>query len=340
MNRDILPYRYLNEAAPENEPPPSAVALGVFDGVHRGHQALLRAAQQEATQMAGGIAAALTFDPLPAALFAPPSRVPLLLGTLSDRAERLQKAGAERVWVARFDAAFAEQSPDAFVEEILLAMRARVIVIGSDFRFGKNRAGDAAFLMAAGQKHGFRVCVVPPVLVDGVPARSTTIRQFLADGNVEAAAALLGRSYVLQGTVAHGRKMGRTLGYPTANLQFPPFIIAPGAGVYAGRVYIAATGERFPAAISVGTNPTVTPGETAPRTVEAFLMNGFQGDLYEQAIGIEFVALLRPMVKFDGLDALIAQMGRDVEEAGRRLDTDMNVPVFTIHTNKKTAPAF
>ena len=262
--------------------------------------------------------AALTFDPLAAALFAPPAQIPRLLGTLDERAQLLRRAGAEQVWVARFDRALADLSPGDFVHVVREHLNARVLVVGDDFRFGKNRAGDAAFLRQAGQTENFTVCIVPPVLVDGIPARSTRIRAHIANGHVEKAARLLGRNYTLTGTVAHGRKMGRTLGFPTANLDFSPALLAPGAGVYAGYVYLA-NGEKRRAAISVGTNPTVTPGEDALHTVEAYVMDGFSGDLYDQTVTMEFVLLLRPMVKFDGLDALIAQMHRDVDEASARL---------------------
>ena len=312
-------YRYLSDLSqmPNARPAPAAVALGVFDGVHVGHQALLRAACEEA-ERGSFVPAALTFDPPPSALFAPTNE-PFLLSTLVQRAERLREAGAEAVWVARFDGQFAALSPDDFVQTVLLQkLNARAVVIGDDFQFGKNRGGNADFLSDAGQKNGFRVRVVPTVLVNGTPARSTVIRNSLRAGQVENAARLLGRPYTLLGKVVHGRKMGRTLGYPTANLDFPPAALAPGAGVYAGRVLLQ-NGETFRAAVSVGTNPTVTPGSEAPRTVEAYLMNGFSSDLYGQEIAVSFTHFLRPTVKFDGLDALIAQMSRDVEKANRLL---------------------
>ena len=311
------PYRYLSDA-PDKDAPPSAVALGVFDGVHVGHQALIFAAQTEAAQT-GSVPVALTFDPPPSEWFAP-SQEARLLSPLDVRAELLRGAGAEAVWVARFDGQFAALSPTDFVQTVLRQkLNAHAVVIGEDFQFGKNRGGNADFLRKAGQKYGFMVRVVPTVLVDGVPARSTTIRQFVREGRVQDAARLLGRPYALHGTVAHGRKMGRTLGYPTANLKFPPALLAPKDGVYAGRVFLHETNETFRAAISVGTNPTVTPGENAPRTVEAYLMDGFSGDLYNRTISVSFVHFLRPTVKFDGLPALIAQMNRDVDEAARRL---------------------
>ncbi len=318
---DESPFRFLNVDGTadfaEGDARSTALALGVFDGVHLGHQTLLRLAAQEA-ERESCVPAALTFDPLPAALFAPPTHVPRLLGTLDERARLLRRAGAEHVWVARFDRTLADLSPIDFVHVLRKRLNARVLIVGDDFRFGKNRAGDAAFLQRAGQTENFTVCVVPPVLVNGVPARSTRIRQQISAGHLVEAAQLLGRNYTLMGLVAHGRKMGRTLGFPTANLDFPAALLAPGAGVYAGYVYLA-DGTKRRAAISVGTNPTVTPGDDAPRTVEAYLMDGFHGDLYDQTVTIEFALLLRPVVKFDGLDALIEQMHRDVDEASTRL---------------------
>ena len=290
---------------------PLAVALGVFDGVHRGHQALLaRAAEMAHTHNL--TPAALTFDPHPAALFAP-ARAPLLLGTIAERTHLLHRYGAEVVVVAPFDRAFAALTPDEFVRDILRGrLQAGAVVVGDDFRFGCDRTGDVSFLRRAGAEAGFAVEVVPPVFVAGVPARSSAIRHMIAGGEVGEAARLLGRPYALTGPVVHGRKMGRTLGYPTANLETPAGVLVPGAGVYAGLIHLA-SGTTHRTAISVGDNPTVT--INGPRTVEAFVMDGFAGDLYDQTVTVEFHHLLRPMVKFDGLDALIAQMARDVEQA-------------------------
>lgn len=306
-------YR-LEDLAPTSLPL-VAVAIGVFDGVHRGHQALLTEAVN-AGNATGAIPAVLTFDPHPAVAFAP-ARVPLMLGTLDERIALLKQHGAEIVVVAHFDKALAAQTPDAFAQSILVqTLHARAVIIGEDFRFGRDRAGDATTLRHEGEQFGFAVHAVPPVLVDGVPARSTNIRQMVSDGQVEEAARLLARPYTLSGEVVHGRKLGRTLGYPTANLAAAPGILIPGAGVYACRVRLA-DGSVHRAAVSVGTNLTVSPD--APRTVEAFLMDGFSADLYGQKIAIEFVRYLRPMVKFEGLDALMAQMAKDVEEVKRLL---------------------
>jgi riboflavin kinase/FMN adenylyltransferase len=304
------PFYRLEDLRP-GDLPPCAVALGVFDGVHRGHQALLAEAGKAAKET-GAVPAVLTFDPHPTVAFAP-ARVPPMLGTLDERIALLKHHGAEIVTVAHFDKALAAQTPDEFAQRILAeTLQTRAVIVGDDFRFGRDRSGDVMTLRGAGDRLGFTVHSVPPVVVDGIPARSTEIRQRAAAGQVEAAARLLGRPYSLSGEVVRGRQLGRTLGYPTANLASSPGILIPGAGVYACRVQVA-DGTVHRAAVSVGTNVTISPD--APRTVEAFLMDGFSGDLYGQRIVIEFLHYLRPMLKFEGLEALVAQMAKDVDAA-------------------------
>lgn len=294
--------------------PPLALAIGVFDGVHRGHQTLLAAASEVAVGR-GALPAALTFDPHPAAVFSP-SRVPRLLTTLPERTERLRESGAQFVVVATFDRAFAQQTPDEFVRNVLTErLRARAVVVGDDFRYGCNRLGDVSSLRAAGERYGFTVRVIPPVFVDGVPARSSVIREMVAGGRVFEAARLLGRPYTLPGRVVRGRQLGRTLGYPTANLSPPSDLLLPGTGVYAGRARVRGVWRR--AAISVGTNPTIV--DTGARTVEAFLMDGFNDDIYDDEIALEFVSFLRGEAKFASLAALQEQMARDVAEAERQV---------------------
>lgn len=273
--------------------------MGVFDGVHAGHQALLKAALGT-----GQPVVALTFDPHPAALFSP-EHAPALLGTLEERIALLRAHGAREVRVLRFDAALAAQSPQAFFAQVLQPLHPAVVVVGEDFRFGRGRSGDADTLRA----FGLEVHVLPAVFIEGVPARSTTIRQRLVGGKVEEAARLLGRPYRLSGAVVQGRKLGRTLGYPTANLAPAQGVLVPAAGVYAGSAGLP-DGRRFRAAISVGTNPTVT--RDGPLTVEAFLLDGFDEDLYDQHLSLEFVHFLRGTVQFPGLEPLLAQMAQDV----------------------------
>ncbi len=295
--------------------PPVAAAIGVFDGVHRGHQALLREASK-AAETAGAVPAVLTFDPHPTVAFAP-ARVPLMLGTLEERINLLKSHGAQIIIVAHFDRALAAQTPEEFARRILAeTLGARAVIVGEDFRFGRDRTGDVATLRGAGGRFGFTVHSVAPVLIDGVPARSTEIRRMVGSGQVEEATRLLGRPYSLSGEVVYGKQLGRTLGYPTANLASAPGVLVPAAGVYACRALLE-EGSVHRAAVSVGTNLTISPD--APRTVEAFLMDSFSRDLYGRRIVIEFLHYLRPMLKFEGLEALVAQMALDVEAAGQQL---------------------
>jgi riboflavin kinase/FMN adenylyltransferase len=265
----------------------------------------------------------MTFDPHPAAVFSP-RRVPPLLTTVEVRSRLLHRHGAAVVVVARFDPAFAELSADAFAEQILRGrLRAVCVVVGDDFRYGRSRTGDATSLRAAGARLGFDVRVVPAVFVGGVPARSSVIRQMVAGGEaIEAAAALLGRPYALRGEVVAGRRLGRTLGYPTANVAPPPGLLVPGEGVYAGRVRVRGSWHR--AAISVGTNPTVV--EDGARTVEAYLLDGFADDIYGEPVEVEFAFFLRAQQKYETLDALLAQMARDVAETERRVSRRASEP--------------
>jgi len=284
----------------------TAVTIGVFDGVHRGHQALLAAARASGLPVV-----AITFDPHPASLFSP-ARTPKLLGTLAERTALLQAHGAAEVHVLPFDRSLATQTPTAFVETVLRPLHPTLIVVGEDFRFGCDRRGDVATL----RQLGLEVHAVPPVFIDGIPARSTTVRQMVAGGEVGEAAHLLGRPYALSGEVVHGRKLGRTIGFPTANLAPDPRVLIPAAGVYAGRAHLADS-RLLRAAISIGTNPTVT--ESGPLTVEAYLLDGFQEDLYGQALTLEFVHFLRGTVKFDGLEPLLAQMALDIAQVQERI---------------------
>ena len=279
----------------------TALTIGVFDGVHKGHQALLASAK-----VSGFPVTVLTFDPHPAALLSP-GRTPKLLGTLLERKALLKACGADRVEVIAFDHAFAALTPEAFIERVLWPHEPGLVVVGEDFRFGCERRGDVEVLRRA----GLEVTIVPGVFVEGIPARSTVIRQMLTGGEVKEAAHLLGRAYTLSGTVVHGRKLGRTIGYPTANLACDPAVLIPAAGVYGGHATLE-DGRICRAAISIGTNPTVT--DSGLLTVEAFLMDGFDEDIYDQPLTISFVHHLRGTVKFENLDALLKQMAADVAQ--------------------------
>jgi riboflavin kinase/FMN adenylyltransferase len=275
----------------ELEPKPRAVALGTFDGVHRGHRAVLESALGE-----DRTATVVTFDPHPRIAFG--NRVELIT-TLERRLELIAEAGIEETLVVRFDLELARLEPEEFAERVLRAAGAEVVVAGEDFRFGRGRRGDPALLRAL----GFETRVVPEI--EGVS--STAIRTLLREGEVETAARMLGRPPEIEGVVVSGDARGGTLGYPTANLAVDAELLVPGYGIYAG----AASGHR--AAVSIGTNPHYGGQE---RRIEAFLLD-FTGDLYGRRIVLELWKRLREERVFDSEAALIEQIGADVAEARR-----------------------
>lgn len=283
-----------------------AVAIGNFDGVHRGHQELIH----QATELAGdGDVVALTFDPHPARFFAPALAPPMLV-TLERRLELLAQAGATVTVVEPFTAALAALEPESFVAEVLKQdLQARHVVVGYDFSFGRARRGTTALLSALGEQHGLSVTVVPPVSVDGLVCSSTKIREFLLEGRVEGAKLLLGRPCEITGRVVRGASRGRGLGIPTANVE-PEAELVPRAGIYAARVR-RIDGEALvrPAAVSIGTNPTFTAG--AELTVEAHLLD-FDGDLYGARLRIELEVRLRDERRFASPAALVEAIERDI----------------------------
>ncbi len=281
---------------------PAVVAPGNYDGVHVGHRALLDAAR--ALCAPGERVTVLTFDPHPARVLAP-LRAPALLTTIERRTELLERAGAHGVVVQRFDRAFAARSPNEFIAELLLAqLGATGVVVGSNFRFGKDRAGGVETLRGA----GLRVRVVDAVTREGAVVSSTRIRACLGEGDVEQAARLLGRVHDVGGEVVHGDHRGSTIGFPTANLRAEP-VLLPADGVYAV-VARAPGGELLRGVANLGVRPTVGAG----RSVEAHLFD-FDGDLYGKQLRVGFVTRLRDEMKFDGIDALKAQIAKDVERA-------------------------
>ena len=290
----------------------TAVAIGVFDGVHRGHQEILRQTVREARSQ-GLMPVALTFDIHPGELFAPGSSPPYI-AALPQRIALMDEygGGLEAVAVARFDRTFAGLSPEEFVADVLEgALGARHVLVGADFCYGSRRAGTVTTLLQSGAANGFAVTVVPPILIGGERVSSTQIRGLVSGGDLAAALDLLGHPFVVQGVVVTGKQLGRTLGYPTANLApTQPGQLLPGHGVYAAWAHLTG-GRRVRAAVSVGTNPTTD--TDGGRKVEAFLMDGFAGDLYGQPLALDFRAKVRDEQKFDGLPALIEQMGRDVQ---------------------------
>jgi len=290
----------------------AAVAIGNFDGVHRGHQALLAKARDVARP--DGETVALTFDPHPARFFAGDAAPPLLM-SLPRRLERLAEEGVQVTVVEPFDAQLAALEAEAFVTDVLgRDLGASHVVVGYDFSFGRGRRGDAELLQEVAGRLGMGVSVVAKVKVHGLTCSSTQIRQFVRQGHVTGAAALLGRPFTVDGTVVHGAARGRTIGYPTANLSIEGELV-PGPGIYAGRVTCLDRdgAPSFGAAISVGRNPTFVADATAPLVVEAFLLD-FSGDLYGQRLRVTFADRLRDEARFDDVGALVRQIERDVEQ--------------------------
>jgi riboflavin kinase/FMN adenylyltransferase len=287
---------------------PSAVTIGKFDGVHQGHRAVIA----KLREIAGArrlAAVAITFDRHPAAFHAPDRCPPQLIST-RQKLELLATTGLDATVLLHYDAALASNSADEFVRRFLVeALQARVLLVGHDFRYGAGNEGDVELLRQQGEEHGFEVVVVDDVVPPGGRRVSSTwIRELLDAGEVEHAAELLGHVPTVSGMVVHGFKRGRELGYPTANLAPDAEGFIPGDGVYAG--WLVDGGVRYPAAISVGNNPTF---EGVPmKQVEAYVLDR-DLDLYDHVVGVEFAHRVRGMEKFEGIEALIVQMGRDVD---------------------------
>jgi riboflavin kinase/FMN adenylyltransferase len=285
-----------------------AVTIGNFDGVHRGHRALVAEAVARA-RARGGEAVVLTFDPHPAHVLAP-ARVPPVLTTAEQKAELLGGLGLDLLVELPFTPEVAELSPEAFADGVLVgALGARQVVVGEAFRFGHGRSGDAATLARLGATLGFTVSAVPPVLDGGRPVSSSRVREALAEGDVAHAAALLARPHFVDGTVVEGDHRGRQLGFPTANLEAGGALL-PARGVYAGRCRLPGGEERL-AVVNVGERPTFG-GRTV--TVEAHLP-GYSGDLYGQDLRLSFAARLRAEQRFASAAELVAQIRRDVERS-------------------------
>lgn len=285
-----------------------AVAVGNFDGVHRGHAALVAELKTRARNV-NGPAVAVTFDPHPIALLAPERLLPQLT-TIADRVELLQAAGADAVVVLPTTQELLALEPQQFLDAVLqVRLAARGVVEGFNFRFGRDRAGSNDVLADWCRGRNIDFAIVPPFQWNGVTVSSSRVRDALVKGDVAVATGLLGRPYRLRGTVGTGAKRGQSLGFPTANLE-QPLTLVPGDGVYAGRA-ILSDGHDWPAAINVGANPTFS--EQA-RKVEAHLI-GFGGDLYGQALSIDFVARLRDTRRFDNVNELRSQLTTDIHLA-------------------------
>ena len=313
----------------------TVVTIGMYDGVHRGHQELIGAAVARARAMRRP-SLLLTFDPHPAEVVRPGSH-PAILTSMDRKAELVAELGVDAMCVLPFTPEFMRLSPETFTHTVLVEhLHAAQVVIGQNFTYGHRAAGTVDTLVAEGRRFGFSVEGVPLANVgsrrgggegeavdsgeEDVTISSTYIRACVAAGDMDSAAPALGRAHRVDGVVVRGDRRGRDLGYPTANVECPPFTAIPADGVYAGHLVTrdprsGASRERFPAAISVGTNPTF---QGSRRTVEAFVLD-YDGDLYGEHVGVEFVERLRPMAAFPDVAALVTAMDKDVVDTRRIL---------------------
>ena len=283
---------------PDARPRPRTLAVGEFDGVHIGHREVIRGADT-----------VLTFEPHPRAVVAPES-APKLLTPLPIKADLIAELGVGELVVIPFDGSFAAQTAQEFIDRVLVEqLGARRISVGENFRFGNRARGDVALLQA---QDAFETRVARLVELEGQIVSSTHVRGLVTAGEMEAAARFLGAPFQMRGTVAHGDERGRTLGYPTANLVPDPALVVPDHGVYACRAVV--DGAEHVAAVNVGVRPTFKTGRGV--LVEAFLLD-FEGDLYDRALRLDFLARLRGEQRFDSAEALVAQMHRDVADTRR-----------------------
>jgi len=292
----------------------SVVTIGVFDGVHRGHQETIRYAVARAGAL-GLHSVVVTFDPHPSEVVRPGSH-PAVLTEPARKAELIEQLGADVLCVVPFTKAFSELTPEQFAHDVLVEhLHAALVVVGENFRFGHRASGDVALLGRLGRTFGFTVESAPLVAEGDVVFSSTYIRSCVAAGDVAAAAAALGRPHRLEGVVVRGDRRGRELGFPTANLMCAPHAAVPADGVYAAWLHVR--GKTHGAAVSVGTNPTFGGQE---QRVEAYVLD-FDDDLYGERVGLDFVTRLREMRRYEGPEALVAQISLDVAQTRTALAT-------------------
>jgi len=291
----------------------SVVTIGVFDGVHRGHQQTIGHAVARAAEL-GLRAVVVTFDPHPAEVIRPGSR-PAVLTTPRRKAELLEQLGVDDLCVLPFTRDLSRSEPAEFVHDVLVEhLHAALVVVGENFRFGHRAAGDVALLAELGNRFGFGVEPEALLAEKDTTFSSTYIRACVAAGDVAAAAGALGRPHRVDGVVVRGDQRGRALGFPTANLETVPHVAVPADGVYAG--WLVRAGESLPAAVSVGTNPTFSGRE---RRLEVYVLD-FADDLYGEHVAVDFAAYLRPTETFDVVDDLVARIEGDVRETRALLD--------------------
>lgn len=292
---------------------PTALTIGVFDGVHIGHQQLIGQTVARAQRL-GGPSVVLTFEPHPDTVLRPAQAQPAL-SEFADRQALIAALGVDHLVVLRFDAALSQLSAAVFMARVLDHLALRELWVGHDFRLGHRGAGTVAVLAALGAERGFAVTALPAALLAGVPVSSTLICQQLQAGDVVAAAAGLGRAFTVSGPVVKGDQRGRTIGFPTANVQPPAGVLLPADGVYACRVRLPDAAAWLPAVANIGVRPTFG---VLGRTVEAHLLD-WSGDLYDQRISIAFAERLRGEQRFAGVAALVAQIHLDAAQAAELL---------------------
>ena len=312
----------------------AVVTMGIFDGVHRGHQAVVGRVVELSRELADGdgrpLAVAVTFDPHPRSVHQPEADLPLIT-SLTDRLASLKDLGLDAVLVITYTLEFATQSPQDFVRTWLEGLLgARAVVVGDDVRFGCRNSGDATTLEQIGRADGFEVEILSKIRsAEGRRWSSTWIRQCLKEGNMGQARQVLGRPHRLRGVVVRGLRRGRELGFPTANLEAATAGVVPPDGVYAGWLVRGSdaddSAERLPAAISIGTNPTFD--DVPQRTVEAHVLGRATSTSTVRRLGSSSVEHLRPMLAFDGLDPLLAQMRTDIEDTARILGVPVPEPI-------------
>ncbi|MEQ1590820.1 MAG: bifunctional riboflavin kinase/FAD synthetase [Thiobacillaceae bacterium] len=293
---------------------PHAVTIGNFDGLHLGHQAML-ARLQDVARVRKLPSCVLSFEPHPREFFTP-ADAPARLSSLREKAERLHQLGIDRLHVFRFNRTFATLTAEQFIQHVLVnTLHARYVLVGDDFRYGARRTGDFKLLAASGKTLGFDVEALSTVELVGERASSTAVRTALAEGNLAHATRLLGRPYSITGRVVHGDKLGRDIGFPTANIQLkhnrPPLL-----GIFAVEVS-GIDGRVLPGVASLGVRPTVKIAGAAP-VLEVHLFD-FNADIYGQRVRVDFLHKLRDEEKYPDLTSLIAQIGRDVDDAKKYL---------------------
>jgi riboflavin kinase/FMN adenylyltransferase len=288
--------------------PESSITIGKFDGIHLGHQQLLAEAIESAEEHSL-IPVVVTFDRHPHSILSPGTEPQALIGS-TQKSELLDEAGIELVLNLPFDEYLSKLSPEEFVRTVLVeSLKAKIVTIGEGFRFGVDQQGDVETLKELGKQLGFHVRVIPNYLIDGEVVSTSRIRSLLLDGNVKVAAKLLGRLHSSQGVIEHGLKIGRQIGFPTANMSRDAEGFLPLDAVYAGWLY--ADGERYMTAISIGINETF---EAVPRLLEAHVIDVQGLDLYDKVITVEFVDFIRLAAKFDGVESLVAAINNDLDQ--------------------------